>query len=216
MPVPLSDIEIPTHAASLKLPDSKHIPAWMLDAQRRFELVFSSEKHKPIIKMWLEYKALLGYPDDSRKNRLTNKSRPQQVYDWMQRHRLWDKAPPMDKSSEFGALWKVWWALLQPEWRIVDSLPLLRKESVNEGWENLMKGGGNGFVLVILSLSWWMMQEKDETRAIVESSAAFEDVEWALQQMLHILRARREEGDEDGQVVEEEVDPNVRPKKRCV
>jgi hypothetical protein len=40
----------------------------MLDAQRRFELVFSSEKHKPIIKMWLEYEALLGYPDDSRKN----------------------------------------------------------------------------------------------------------------------------------------------------
>ena len=188
----------------------------MLDAQRRFELVFSSEKHKPIIKMWLEYEALLGYPDDSRKNRLTNKSRPQQVYDWMQRHRLWDKAPPMDKSSEFGALWKVWWALLQPEWRIVDSLPLLRKESVYEGWVNLMKGGGNGFVLVILSLSWWMMREKDETRAIVESSAAFEDVKWALQQMLHILRARREEGDKDGQVVEEEVDLNVRPKKRCV
>jgi hypothetical protein len=188
----------------------------MLDAQRRFELVFSSEKHKPIINMWFEYEALLGYPDDTRKNRLTNKSRPQQVYDWMQRRRLWDKAPPVDKSSEFGALWKVWWALLQPEWRVVDIGPLLCKESVHKGWGDLMKGGGNGFVLVILSLSWWMMREKDETRATVESSAAFEDVEWALQQMLHILRARHKEGDEDGQVVEEEVDPNVRPKKRCV
>jgi len=59
------------------------------------------------------------------------------------------------------------------------------------------------------------MREKDETRATVESSAAFEDVEWALQQMLQILRARQG-GDEDSQGMEGEGDPNTRPKKRCV
>jgi hypothetical protein len=189
----------------------------MNDALRRFEMVFSSPKHKPIVAMWLEYERLLKYPDDARKNRLTNQSRPQQIGDWMQRHRLWDKAPPMDKSSEFGALWKGWWTVLQPEWRVVDSWPLAREGPVKEGWENLMKGGGNGFVLVILSLSWWMMKEKDETRAMVQSSVAFEDVEWALQHMLLILRERHEESEHSqGGEDEGDPDPNSRPKKRYV
>jgi hypothetical protein len=189
----------------------------MNDALRRFEMVFSSPEHKPIVAMWLEYECLLEYPDDARKNRLTNQSRPQQIGDWMQRHRLWDKAPPMDKSSEFGALWKGWWTVLQPEWRVVDSWPLAREGPVKEGWENLMKGGGNGFVLVILSLSWWMMKEKDETRATVQSSVAFEDVEWALQHMLLILRERHEGSDHSqGGEDEGDPDPNSRPKKRYV
>ena len=105
-------------------------------------MVFSSPKHKPIVAMWLEYEHLLKYPDDTRKNRLTNQSCPQQIGDWMQRHCLWDKAPPMDKLSEFGALWKGWWTVLQPEWCVVDSWPLAREGPVKEGWENLMKGGG--------------------------------------------------------------------------
>jgi hypothetical protein len=212
-PTTLATILPPNEPA--KPSNSKPIPTWMIDAQSRFELVFSAPKHKPIVQMWLEYEALLGYPEDQRKNRLTNKSRPQQLHDWMQRHRLWDKAPPMDKASEFGALWKGWWTVLQPEWRIIDSWPFARTGPVEEGWKSLMKGGGNGFVLVMLSLSWWMMREKDETRATVESSAAFEDVEWALQQMLQILRARQG-GDEDSQGMEGEGDPNTRPKKRCV
>jgi hypothetical protein len=191
----------------------------MADAQKRFELVFGSPKHKPIIQMWLEYEALLGYPDDPRKNRLTNKSRPQHVYDWMQRHRIWDKAPPIDKASEFGALWKGWWSVLQPNWRVMDSWPLSREGDVKESWHDLMKGGGNGFVLILLSLSWWMMREKDETRATVESSVAFEDVEWALQQMLQVLHNRREEGggsSSQGGESEGEGDGNTRPKKRYV
>jgi hypothetical protein len=60
----------------------------------------------------------------------------------------------MDKSLEFGALWKGWWTVLQPKLHLIDSWPLTQEGPVKEGWENLMKGGGNGFVLVILSLSW--------------------------------------------------------------
>jgi hypothetical protein len=216
--IPPSDTNIPSITTSSneppKLLNSKSVPGWMIDAQRRFELVFGSPKLKPIIQMWLEYEALLGYPEDSRKTRLPNKSRPQQVSDWMQRHRLWDKAPPIDKASEFGAMWKGWWISLQPGWRIMDSWPLAQTGPVEEGWETLMKGGGNGFALILLSLSWWMMREKDETRGATESTAAFEDVQWALQQMLQILRVRHDGGGVDGQGMEDESDGNTRPKKR--
>jgi len=215
--IPPPDTDIPSLATSpnepTKLPNSKPVPEWMIDAQRRFELVFCSPKHKPIIQMWLEYEVLLGYPEDSRKTRLSNKSRPQQVSDWMQRHRMWDKAPPIDKASEFGAMWNGWWMTLQPEWRVTDSWPLAQTGPVEEGWETLMKGGGNGFVLILLSLSWWMMREIDETRGMTESAVAFEDMQWALQQMLRILHVRDNEG---GQGVEDDGDGNTRPKKRYV
>ena len=61
------------------------------------------------------------------------------------------------------------------------------------------------------------MKEKDETRAMVQSSVAFEDVEWALQHMLLILRECHEES-EHSQGGEDEGDPdlNSRPKKRYV
>jgi hypothetical protein len=177
----------------------------------------------PIIKLWLEFEELLGYPED-RKTRLTNESRPQQVSDWMQRHRQWDKAPTMDKVGEFGGLWRAWWKILQPEWRAAanGNWPLVREVPKVEGWAKLMKGGGNGFALVLLSLSWWMMREKDETRKTVESSSAFEDVAWVLQQMVQVLRDRqgrenqgrqgRSDQHEEGE--DENDDPNERPTKR--
>jgi hypothetical protein len=197
-------------ASSITQSTSKMIPSWMEDAKRRFELVFAASNHKSVIGLWLEFEALLSYPAD-RKTRLTNQSRPQQLSDWMQRHRVWDKAPPVEKASEFGAMWRAWWKILQPEWRITDGTgwPLVRDGPAGEVWPNLLKGGGNGFVLVLLSLSWWMMRERDETRNTVESSSALADVEWALGKMVQVLRAQREqvEGEEDE-------DPNTRPTKR--
>jgi hypothetical protein len=62
-----------------------------------------------------------------------------------------------------------------------------------------------------------MMKEKDETQATAQSLVAFEDVEWALQQMPLILREHHEknkhsQGGED----ESDLDPNTQPKKRYV
>jgi hypothetical protein len=79
-----------------------------------------------------------------------------------------------------------------------------------------MKGGGNGFVMVLLSLSWWMMRERDESGGSRESSLALEEVMWVLQQMLQALRSRCNQGEEGGGDNREEEDPNTRPKKRCV
>jgi hypothetical protein len=67
-----------------------------------------------------------------------------------------------------------------------------------------------------------MMREKDETRKTVESSSAFEDVAWVLQQMVQVLRDRqgrenqgrqgRSDQHEEGE--DENDDPNERPTKR--
>jgi hypothetical protein len=108
---------------------------------------------------------------------------------------------------------------LQPEWRIPDDdvhqWPLVRDLPQNERWQKLVKGGRNGFVLVLLSLTWWMMREKDESRKTVESSSsAFADVQWVLEQMIQVLRAQREQGREGEDEREDEEDPNTRPKKR--
>jgi hypothetical protein len=132
----------------------------------------------------------------------------------------------MDKAAEFGALWKAWWKILQPEWRGANdgNWPLVREGPEVREWAKLMKGGGNGFVLVLLSLSWWMMRERDETRKTVESSSAFEDVAWVLQQMVQVLRDRRKQNregqggqggnDQGKEGGDENDDPNVRPTKR--
>jgi hypothetical protein len=199
--------------SSTTLAASKMIPSWMSDAKQRFELVFAAPDHKSVVALWLQFEELLGYPVD-RKIRLTNQLRPQQLSDWMQRHRLWDKAPPVEKASEFGAVWKGWWKALQPEWRIAGdgSWPLIRDGPAGEVWSKLLKGGSNRFVLVLLSLSWWMMREKDETRKTAESSSALDDVEWALNKMVQMLRAQREQKGDEGESVSE--DPNMRPMKR--
>jgi hypothetical protein len=77
-----------------------------------------------------------------------------------------------------------------------------------------VKGGSNGFVLVLLSLTWWMMRKKDESRKTVESSSAFADVQWVLEQMIQVLHTQREQGREGEDKREDEEDPNTRPKKR--
>jgi hypothetical protein len=47
---------------------AKSIPEWYAEAQKRFEQVFRAPEHISIVRMWLEYEELLGYPEGSRKN----------------------------------------------------------------------------------------------------------------------------------------------------
>jgi hypothetical protein len=59
-----------------------------------------------------------------------------------------------------------------------------------------MKGGLNGYLLVLLSLSWWLaVADTDSKRNICIST--LDDVEWVLQQMVNIL-GKRSEVESDG------------------
>lgn len=87
---------------------------------------------------------------------------------------------------------------MQPGCRIKgNEWPLLRPSVAEESWTELMKGGQNGFLLVLLSLSWWLgatKLEKDRKDCL----AAVDDVNWVLQQLIEVMRERQEpENSED-------------------
>ena len=68
----------------------------------------------------------------------------------------------------------------------------------------LLKGGSNGFMLIPLTLVWWMKAPQVVSER-EECLQALADVAWVLEEMVTKLRARRED-----------VDPeeDQRPRKR--
>lgn len=170
------------------------LPSWAILARDAMEDIMSNN-NKTIVNLWCEFETLAG-PNHS-KGRLTSKGRPQQIPDWTQRRRQYDKSPPIESPSSFAALWRVWWTSMQPKSRIVEenTWPMKRTVDANEKWEKLLKGGENGLVLVLLSLSWWLKSTKkrDETR---ECLMAIEDVEWVLGKLVDRLREIQASSDE--------------------
>lgn len=83
---------------------------------------------------------------------------------------------------------------MQPKTRNCDSWPFDRKVDKAEEWCELLKGGANGFMLIPLSLVWWM----DAPQVVSEREEclqALADVAWVLEEMVVMLRARSEEAD---------------------
>ncbi|KZP26975.1 hypothetical protein FIBSPDRAFT_661231, partial [Athelia psychrophila] len=67
-------------------------------------------------------------------------------------------APPIRRPSQYGIAWYTWWRTLQPGWRlegVADGSMVQHGEAGNEDWLKVAKGVLNGFVLVLISLSWW-------------------------------------------------------------
>lgn len=97
---------------------------------------------------------------------------------------------------------------MQPVWRIKDGEGELQRHDVpDESWPEIMKGGGNGFFLVLISLSWWMEAAKEKTDKD-DCLSVVDDVMWVLEQMV----ARLEELDGSGSGEEDA----ARYSKRCV
>ena len=80
---------------------------------------------------------------------------------------------------------------LQPESRIQrGKTPLLRSAGIDEGWEDLMKGGINGFFNVVVSLIWWFQAVKTAPQRKVFTEM-MEDVLWVLGQMIGKLQGSK-------------------------
>ena len=176
---------------------------WMAPAHEVIHIAFAKTDCQNISNLWCQFERLIG-KQDSKKIRLTSKSRPQQVADWMQRHRQFNRQPPIDNVPSFGVVWKSWWKGMQPIWRSEGAeWPLVRRIDSSEKWENLMKGGQNGFLIVLLTLSWWLAAALTEAQRN-DCVSALDDVEWVLVQMVVILRESKssdteEEGEARGQ-----------------
>lgn len=78
---------------------------------------------------------------------------------------------------------------MQPMWRIPRGKfwPLKRRSEEGERWASLMKGGPNGFVLVLISLVWWS-KVAFEPGQWAKCEEMMVDVEWVLEQMVNELK----------------------------
>ncbi|KAI0038143.1 hypothetical protein FA95DRAFT_1464814, partial [Auriscalpium vulgare] len=125
-----------------------------------------------IVMNWRRLEARLDIPSE-----LATKYRPTQIKQWTDRHRQYNKPPATGRGKEFAAIWRKWWISLQPSWRGV-TWPLARPtDAPAEGWGELLKGGHNGFVMILFTLAWWLSSVKTNTEQN-EWASAVEDVDW--------------------------------------
>ncbi|KAH7904230.1 hypothetical protein BJ138DRAFT_964138, partial [Hygrophoropsis aurantiaca] len=131
------------------------VPEWIKPAEVYFRTTLTKTKYEDVVDAWLDLESRLGYPDHM--SRLSTTSRPPEIAHWTRRHRVYEKPPVIEKASEFGSTLSAWWTHLQPSWRVpATGNTLSRTVPEGETWEELMKGGGNGYFTVILALCWWM------------------------------------------------------------
>lgn len=102
----------------------------------------------------------------------------------MKNGRKYAAPPALGDLEKFAEKWRGWWASMQPAWRKLGDLswPLVRRSHEDEEWPELMRGGKNGFVVVLISLAWWKAAAKTDSQ-VLKAASAIEDVEWVLREM---------------------------------
>ncbi|KAI0054696.1 hypothetical protein BV25DRAFT_1816697, partial [Artomyces pyxidatus] len=158
---------------------------WIKDDYTYLVQACTGEAWVAAVSLWLKLEKLLDVPVDGRgrKFQLATKNRPSQIPHWVSRGRRFEKPPEVGKPAEFMVVWRKWWIALQPEWR-GDDWPLSRTGATGEEtWEETLKGGRNGFEMILVSLSWWGAVAKTEKQKR-EWELAVEDVQWVAEQML--------------------------------
>lgn len=100
------------------------------------------------------------------------------------KHRRRDYSKPPDiqnRLEEFGAEMRRWLITIMPDWR-GNQWPMLRakpKNAENVMWGELQRGGRNGIMLYVISLSWWLTQAHDASSER-QAEAVVEDLAWAV------------------------------------
>jgi hypothetical protein len=125
---------------------------------------------------------------DAGSQRLDCTGRPDVVAVWLKNGRKLKNIPAIEDIDAYAAAWITWWTCLQPSWR---GLNLTRKKpEEHESWENICKGGNNGFFIVMITLAWW----KVNGGASNQFQEMLEDVMWVCEQMMESLGVESEEG----------------------
>lgn len=85
--------------------------------------------------------------------------RPQEVLGWQKNGR------PLEDINiahlpTYTAMWWAWWSLMQPHARIVPGTSTLAESTYLMDWTPLRQPGGNGLMLVLMTLRWWGVQSQ--------------------------------------------------------
>jgi hypothetical protein len=121
--------------------------------------------------------------------------RPDEVSTWLKNGHKYQAMPHIASVEKFEDAWLKWWAHLQPECR--GEWPELSHDISEFGvWQELEKGGPNGFFLILLSYCWWGAYTLSSDGDAIEPghstwTATFADMEWALDQMIKDLEHTR-------------------------
>ena len=97
--------------------------------------------------------------------------------------------PRLSEPKEYGDRWNAWWWGMQPGWRQPDSPFDMPSEASPASWSDLLCGGPNGILLVILALAWWMKDRIGTNSSLTELEEAAIDVTWVLGQLMVALDA---------------------------
>jgi hypothetical protein len=141
-------------------------------------------------------------------NVLSKVGRPDIVDRWIANARK--STPQVSDVAAFGREWKAWWIGLQPEAR--EHEKLLRIAMPGERWEDLRKGGINGFFNVVVSLSWWCSAVKTAAQKKLLAVMA-DDVAWVLTQMIGSVGNVEKPGKRSLENEKDGVEENIA--KRC-
>ena len=77
--------------------------------------------------------------------------------------------------------------ILQPEWR-GDGPNFSRDIPGDASWDEICKGGPNGFFIILLLITWWGAAVQDQNSRIQgDWYDAYEDVSWVLNGMIGLL-----------------------------
>jgi hypothetical protein len=113
--------------------------------------------------------------------------------------------PVVDDPKGYGDRWNSWWWGMQPSWRDPDIPFDLPSEVPAGSWSNMLCGGPNGVLLVVLALAWWLKSSTETNSSAIKEAAL--DVTWVLGQLRLAL-------DVDTEVVDAEIVDDNRPPKR--
>ncbi|KAA1479204.1 hypothetical protein DENSPDRAFT_855282, partial [Dentipellis sp. KUC8613] len=125
-------------------------------------------------------------------HKLTTTARPKEVKHWIQRHCIYEKPRIIEDLEEYGDGMRTWIMGAMPDWRRTTiGWPLSRVRLPDQSWAKAMRGGPNSFAIIIVAISWWIVQsaEAGNERAQNEAASVVEDLVWSFTEMNWVLRA---------------------------
>jgi len=148
----------PATGEPLTLPSSSSgDPAWLKSAVKMLTAGDLGDRWTNVVDMWV----LFEHKETNLKPTVLGSShRPPVVHDWIQRARSAFYCPTISSVDCFETLYKLWWASLQPDWRVSPSSEVAFAET-SGNWDVIHKPGKNGVLSVAAALFFWGLKVKN-------------------------------------------------------
>lgn len=96
---------------------------------------------------------------------------------------------------KFGTKVRNWWIVLQPSYRGSD-WPLRRDVRDDEDWAELIKGGKNGFKMILVAMNWWLRGVRTDSETN-EALSVLEDIVFVLDKMVKKVGGQKRSAEDE-------------------